>query len=602
MNLFKFYRDCVIEIVGALTEEGKIPAGLDTARLAVEPPRDAAHGDVMTNAALVLSKPAGMKPRDLAALLAARLSDLDTVVSTDIAGPGFINMRLADSFWCERLAEILNTGPAYGDSDLGAGSKVNVEYVSANPTGPLHVGHGRGAVVGDALASLLEKAGHDVTREYYINDAGAQVEALAWSVYFQYLKALGADMDADEFARLCPGGELQYRGDYLVPVGQALAEVHGGALAHRDQVHGVWTVGSADDWLPVVRAFAIDAMMDLVREDLAALGVNHAVFSSERTLVEKGGVEAVQADLEGRDLIYTGVLEPPKGKTPEDWEPRPQTLFRATTFGDDVDRPLKKSDGSWTYFATDMAYHLDKFRRGFPTMIDVWGADHGGYVKRMESAVKALTHGGGALDVKLCQMVNLLDKGKPVKMSKRAGTFVTLREVIDEVGKDVVRFIMLTRKNDAHLDFDLTKVCDQSRENPVFYVQYAHARARSVLRHAAEIFDAADLKPEALAGGELHRLTDPAELALIRVMAGWPRLVESAAEAHEPHRVAFYLGELAAQFHGLWNKGNENASLRFIQAEDRALTAARLALVQGMAMVVASGLGVFGVAPLEELR
>ena len=602
MNLFEHFRERVIEALEGMMAAGDLPAGAETSRIVVEPPREAAHGDVTTNAAMVLAKPAGLKPRDLAEKLAARLAAFDEVAAAEVAGPGFINLRLSDAFWRARLAEILRSGPAYGGSSVGGGVAVNVEYVSANPTGPLHVGHARGAVVGDALASLLEKAGFAVTREYYINDAGAQVEALAWSAYYRYLQALGCEIDEAAFAKLCPGGELQYRGEYLVPLGKALVEAYGDSLADRDGVHGEWTVKSVDEWLPTVRQFAIDRMMDLVRGDLAALGVKHAVFTSERALVARGGVEEALAFLAERQLTYTGVLEPPKGKLLDDWEARPQLLFKATAFGDDVDRPLKKSDGSWTYFATDVANHLDKYRRGFAAMINVWGADHGGYVKRMQAAVKAITEGRGSLDVKLCQMVNLMDGGQAVKMSKRAGTFVTLRDVVDEVGKDVVRFIMLTRKNDAQLDFDLKKVTEQSRDNPVFYVQYAHARIRSVMRKAAEMFAPADLTPDALASGSLECLTDPEELALIRAMAGWPRIVESAAEAHEPHRIAYYLYDLAAQLHTLWNKGNDDASLRFLIPEERTLTLARLAMIQGVAFVIASGLDVFGVTPVEEMR
>jgi arginyl-tRNA synthetase len=602
MNLFQYFRERVVELLDRMMADGELPAGTDTGRVVVEPPREAAHGDVTTNAAMVLAKPAGLKPRELAGKLAARLEALDEVAAAEVAGPGFINLRLADAFWRACLAEILRSGPSYGDSKAGGGAAVNVEYVSANPTGPLHVGHARGAVVGDALAALLEKSGFAVTREYYINDAGAQVEALAWSAYYRYLRALGAEIDEAAFAKLCPGGELQYRGEYLVPLGQALLEAHGDSLADRDDVHAEWTIKSVESWLPTVRRFAIDRMMDLVHEDLEALGVKHAVFTSERELVARGGVEEVLAFFAERHLTYTGVLEPPKGKLPDDWEARPQLLFKATAFGDDVDRPLKKSDGSWTYFATDVANHLDKYRRGFANMINVWGADHGGYVKRMQAAVKAITEGKGSLDVKLCQMVNLMDGGQAVKMSKRAGTFVTLRDVVDEVGKDVVRFIMLTRKNDAQLDFDLKKVTEQSRDNPVFYVQYAHARVRSVMRKAAEIFSPDQLTPARLAAASLECLTDPEELALIRAMAGWPRIVESAAEAHEPHRIAYYLYDLAAQFHTLWNKGNDDASLRFLIPEEQALTLARLAMIQAVAFVIASGLDVFGVTPVEEMR
>ncbi len=584
MNLFDHYRRHVAAVLDGLIAEGALPAGLDTDRVTVEPPREAAHGDLTTNAAMVLAKPAGMKPRDLAELVAARLRSAPHVVEVAIAGPGFINLRLDDAFWHERLAEILRTGPSYGNAEEGRGGAVNVEYVSANPTGPLHVGHGRGAVFGDALAALLEKAGHKVTREYYINDAGAQVDVLARSAYLRYREALGERVEA------IPEG--LYPGEYLVPVGRRLAERDGGK----------WLDVPEETWLPEIRAFAIAEMIALIREDLAALGVRHDVFTSERTLVEAGKVQTSLDDLAARGLIYKGVLEPPKGKTPEDWEPREQTLFRATQFGDDVDRPLQKSDGSWTYFATDVAYHRDKYERGFNSMIDVWGADHGGYVKRMTSAVKAVSGGAAELDCKLCQMVNLLDDGKPVKMSKRAGTFVTLREVVEEVGKDVVRFIMLTRKNDAHLDFDLAKVLEQSKDNPVFYVQYAHARICSVFRHASEFLTADEMGPEALAGADLARLDSPLELGLIKTMAVWPRIVDGAAEAHEPHRLAFYLYDLANQFHVLWTKGKEDTSLRFLMPEDRAFTLTRLALLKGVAFVIASGLAVFGVTPVEEMR
>jgi arginyl-tRNA synthetase len=584
MNLFKYFKDIVLAELEAMTAAGELPAGLDTARLSVEPPRERGHGDLSTNAAMVLAKPAGRKPRDLAEVLAARLEKVEDVVEVEVAGPGFINLRLAPGFWYTRLAEILRAGTAYGASDLGQGQAVNVEYVSANPTGPLTVGHARGAVVGDALAALLAKVGYKVAKEYYINDAGGQVDTLARSAYLRYREALGEDI-----------GEIPeglYPGAYLKDTGKALAARDGDKWVGKDEA----------EWLPAVRQFAIDSMMDLVRADLDFLGVHQDVFSSERKLVEAGGVEAVLKTLEARGLVYTGVLEPPKGKTPEDWEPRPQLLFRATDFGDDVDRALKKSDGSWTYFAGDMAYHLDKFRRGFPVMIDVWGADHGGYIKRMTAGVKALTEGKGALDVKICQLVNLRRGGELVKMSKRSGNFVTLREVIEEVGKDVVRFIMLTRKNDAALDFDLVEVMEQSRDNPVFYVQYCHARCCSVLRLAAAEMPAVSLDPEALAGADLSRLTDSGELDLIRLLAEWPRLLESAADAHEPHRLAFYLYDLAAAFHGLWTKGKDHTELRFLLPDDAAMTAARLALVQATAFVVASGLEIFGVTPVEELR
>jgi arginyl-tRNA synthetase len=582
MNLFKYFRETIVTVVEHLAEAGRLPVGLDTAKVTAEPPRDDSHGDVATNVAMVLSKQAGMKPRDLAELVAGKLREHIAITEVEVAGPGFINLRLADGFWLARLADVLNAGLTWGDGEPN-GRRVNVEYVSANPTGPMHIGHARGAVVGDALAALLEKAGHQVVREYYINDAGAQVDVLARSVHLRYREALGETI-------VIPEG--LYPGDYLMPLGEELARQHGARFQAAPEA----------EWLPLFREQAVEAMMGMIREDLAALGVKHAVFTSERRLVQDGKVEAALKFLQSRDLVYEGVLEPPKGMLPEDWEPRPQTLFRATQFGDDVDRPLKKSDGSWTYFASDIAYHLDKYRRGFPMMIDVWGADHGGYVKRMQAAVKAVTEGQGALDVKLAQMVNLLKGGQPYKMSKRAGTFVTLRDLVEAVGKDVVRFIMLTRKNDAHLDFDLDRVLEQSRDNPVFYVQYAHARCHSVMRHAAETWSHLDLSGTALAGGPLHRLTDPAELALIKLLAGWPRLVESAAEAHEPHRVAFFLNDLAAAFHGLWNKGKDEARLRFLIEDDPELSLARLALLKAVTTVVASGLVIFGVEPLEEMR
>jgi arginyl-tRNA synthetase len=592
MSLFNRFHGEVLDSIHLLQADGGLPVDVDSTRVTVESPRETSHGDMTTNAAMVLASQAGMKPRDLAELIKAHLEEADAIREVEIAGPGFINMRLDDSVWHEELANVLRAGTAYGDSDAGNGQAVNVEYVSANPTGPLHVGHGRGAVVGDALASLLAKAGYTVSREYYVNDAGAQVEKLAYAAYWRYLEALGKEVSPEVIDGFLHDTDLEYRGDYLVPVGERLAREHGTDLVGQE----------TEDWLPAVRAVVVDAMMDLVREDLSALGVEFDCFTSERDLVNAGKVDDALAFLEERGLVYTGVLEPPKGKIPEEWESRPQTLFRATQFGDDVDRPLKKSDGSWTYFAPDIAYHRDKFQRGFKLMINVWGADHGGYVKRMQAAVKAMTDGEGDLDVKVCRLVNLLDGGKPVKMSKRAGTFVTLREVIDQVGKDVVRFIMLTRTNDKTLDFDFAKVTEKTRDNPVFYVQYAHARARSVMRHAAEIMSPAELTPEALAAAPLHRLTDSAELDLIRGMANWPRLVETAAEVHEPHRVAYYLNDLAAQFHALWNKGNDDASLRFIREDDLPLSTARLALVQGMATVIASGLKVFGVTPVEEMR
>ncbi len=577
-------RDGITAALDALAGEGVIPATLDYTRVSVEQPREEGHGHVATNAAMVLSKPSGMKPRELAEQIAAKLQGDDAVAEIEVAGPGFINITLNDSVWHAELAEVLRTGTAYGDTDMGAGEPVNVEFVSANPTGPMHVGHGRGAVMGDVLAALLEKAGYNVTREYWINDAGGQIDTLARSMHLRYREALGEDIGA------IPEG--LYPGDYLIPAAKQIAEHDGDR----------WLKGGEEKWMEPMRIHAIEKMMALISEDLDALGISFDVFTSERTMVSSGKVQAGLEHLEARGLIYTGVLEPPKGKTPEDWEPRPQTLFKSTDFGDDVDRPLKKSNGDWTYFSTDIAYHLDKYRRGFKSMINIWGADHGGYVKRLQSATKALSDGEGELDVKLCQMVNLMDGGQQLKMSKRAGTFVTMRDVIDEVGKDVFRFIMLTRKNDAQLDFDLQQVTEQSRDNPVFYVQYAHARIHSVLRHASEVFSADERQAITLSEAAFARLNDPAELALIMQMANWPRLVESAALAHEPHRVAFYLNDLAAAFHSLWNKGKDNTQLRFIIDDDRELTYARMALISACALVIASGLKVFGVTPVEEMR
>ncbi|MGE0668090.1 MAG: arginine--tRNA ligase [Sphingomonadales bacterium] len=584
MNIFNSFRDRIAARIDVLAAEGRLPAGLDTSRIVVEPPRDPSHGDMSTNAAMVLAKDASLKPRDLAELIVAGLAGEADVTATEIAGPGFINFRLKNELYTSVVEKVLEIGTSYGNSGAGRGEKVNVEYVSANPTGPMHVGHCRGAVFGDALCSLLAKAGYDVTREYYINDAGAQVDVLARSAYLRYRQALGEDI-----------GEIPeglYPGDYLVPIGEALARQHGDRWLNAPEV----------DWLPVIRQSAIDAMMAMIREDLAALGIAFDVFTSERSLVEKGQVNSVLTELEGRGLIYTGVLEPPKGKLPDDWEERPQTLFRATEFGDDVDRPLRKSDGSWTYFASDIANHKDKFDRGFAQMIDVWGADHGGYVKRMKAAVSAITGGEGELDVRLCQLVRLTRNGEPVKMSKRSGSFVTLAEVVEEVGKDVVRFIMLTRKNDAPLDFDFARVVEQSRDNPVFYVQYAHARIRSVFRNVAEAMPGTDFSLQALRGADLALLSDEAEMALMKALADWPRAVEAAAQAHEPHRIAFYLYDLAACFHSYWNKGNEDPTLRFIQADDPALTTARLALIQAAGVTIASGLDVLGVTPAEEMR
>ena len=564
------------------------------ARVQMEPPRDAAHGDMATNAAMVVAKAAKQAPPKLAAALAEKLAGLPEVAAAAPAGPGFVNLRLREGFLRAQLPVILAEGLRYGDGTAGAGRRVDVEYVSANPTGPMHVGHCRGAVVGDALANLLAKAGYAVTKEYYINDAGAQVQALGYAAYWRYLQALGTTMTEDHYAQLIPGG-LQYGGDYLVPVGAALRAEFGESLAAPDATYRFGMLGP-DHWLEQVRRFTVDRMMDAIREDLAALGVRHDVFVSEAALVEAGLLEAAEQRLRDKDLIYRGVLEPPKGKTPEDWEPREQTLFRATQFGDEVDRPLRKSDGSGTYFANDIANHLHKLDRGFAELVHVWGADHGGYVKRMQAAVAALSAGTVPLDVVLTQIVHVLKDGQPVRMSKRAGTYVALRDLIEEVGRDAVRFTMLFRKADAQMEFDLTKVVEQSRENPIFYVQYAHARCRSVLRQAG------DLPPGDLALAPLDALVDPAELALIRRLTAWPRTVEAAAIAREPHRIAFFLHDLAGDFHVLWNRGREDSTLRFIREDEPLATRARLALVAATATVLRSGLAVMGVEPVEEMR
>lgn len=580
MNLFADIRALVLECLQDMGAAGQLPEGLAMGNVTVEPPRDTAHGDMATNAAMVLAKPAGQKPRDIAEALATRLAEDDRIVSAEVAGPGFLNLRIAPAVWRSVIAAVLTAGTDFGRATLGQGKRVNVEYVSANPTGPLHVGHTRGAVFGDALASLLDFAGFDVTREYYINDGGAQVDVLARSVYLRYLEAHGQDV-------AFPDGT--YPGDYLIAVGEAL----------KDKVGDAYLDKGEQFWLSDLRTFAMDAMMQMIRDDLKALGVEMDVFYSEKSLYGTGRIEAAIDDLRSKGLIYEGVLEPPKGKKPEDWEPREQTLFKSTEHGDDVDRPVKKSDGSWTYFAPDIAYHYDKVDRGFDALIDVFGADHGGYVKRMKAAVSALSDGQVPLDIKLCQLVKLYKNGEPFKMSKRAGTFVTLRDVVDQVGPDVTRFVMLTRKNDAMLDFDFDKVMEQSRENPVFYVQYAHARVASVLRKATEAGIPVD--DATLQAADLSLLDHEAELGLAAKLAEWPRLVETAARSNEPHRVAFYLYELAGTFHALWNKGNEVPSLRFVQ-DDPKVTAAKIALAKAVSVVIAAGLGILGVTPAQEMR
>ncbi|NRB35032.1 MAG: arginine--tRNA ligase [Rhodobacteraceae bacterium] len=583
MNLFSDIRSLVIASIDALQAEGTLPAGLETRNVTVEPPRDPLHGDMATNAAMVLAKPAKMKPRDIAEALVAKLTADPRIAGADVAGPGFVNLRLAPSVYQGLVGTILSSGTEYGRSDMGKTRKANVEYVSANPTGPLHVGHCRGAVFGDALAGLLDYVGYDVTREYWVNDGGAQVDVLARSAYERYREAHGLEPVI---------AEGLYPGDYLIAVGEVLKDKFGDGLLDKPEA----------DWLAEVREIATEMMMDAIRADLAALGVKMDVFSSEKSYYDSGKIEATLTELQEKGLIYQGVLEPPKGKAPpEDWEPREQMLFKSTDYGDDVDRPVQKSDGGWTYFAPDLAYHYDKIKRGFDTIIDVFGADHGGYVKRMTAIVRAL-EGNKQIDfdIKLTQLVKLFKNGEPFKMSKRAGTFITLKDVIDEVGPDVTRFVMLTRRNDAPLDFDFDKVLEQSRENPVFYVQYASARVASVLRRAAEAGIATD--DATLAGADLGKLDHEAELTLIQKLAEWPRLVEIAARTNEPHRIAFYLYDLAGDFHALWNRGNEVESLRFIQEDDIATSQSKIALARAVSVVISAGLGILGVTPAQEMR
>ncbi|MEQ1790250.1 MAG: arginine--tRNA ligase, partial [Rickettsiales bacterium] len=587
-NIFKKIEDNVKDVISKLQAEKLLPESIATDKVEATPARDVTHGDVATNVAMVLAaqvgKILGKNPKEIAAMFVDKLQAVDGIDKVEIAGAGFINMTLAPSVWQSAVLDIISEGRGYGNSDIGSGKRVNVEYVSANPTGPMHVGHGRGAVFGDALATLLIKAGYDVTREYYINDAGAQVDKLAESVFLRYREVCGQKING------IPEG--LYPGEYLIPIAESLHAIHGKDLLEQEH----------SQWLSLVRDYTIEAVMIMVKEDLSVIGIEHNIFTSERAITEAGEVEQAIAVLENKGLIYEGVLEPPKGKMLDDWEARPQTLFKSTQFGDDCDRPVKKSDGSWTYFAPDIAYHYDKCKRGFDWLINVFGADHGGYVKRIKAAVGALSDNKVAIDIKLCQLVKFLRDGQPAKMSKRAGTFVTVREVVDEVGKDVFRFIMLTRKNDAPLDFDFAKVTEQSKDNPVFYVQYAHARARSIRRNvAAEMPEAMQLAQDPTEK-LLTRLSHPQELSLIRLMCSWPRVVESAAVSLEPHRIAFYLHDLAAAFHGLWNQGNGDGDLRFIIKDDIELTAARVALAHSLSFVIASGLMVLGVEAVEEMR
>jgi arginyl-tRNA synthetase len=582
MDVFALFEERVTDaLTKAFPQLSEQPELL--ARVVVEPPRDAAHGDLSTNAAMVVAKPLGKNPREVAAMLADAFAGDSDVDAVDVAGPGFINFRLKPVVWQRVLAAIAEQGDDFGRSDVGQGEKVNVEYVSANPTGPMHVGHTRGAVYGDALASLLAYTGHAVTREYYINDAGSQVDTLARSAYLRYREALGETIEI-------PSG--YYPGDYLIPVGQALVEEFGNSLLEQTE----------DKWLAPVKQHALAAMMELIKADLKKLNIEHDVFFSEKTLHGQGGdIDTTLDWLRSEGLVYQGRLEPPKGKAPEDWEDREQTLFRATEFGDDVDRPLVKSDGSYTYFAADIAYHRNKVMRGYLNIIDVLGADHSGYASRIQAAVKAVSGNKASADVRFCQLVKLLRNGEPVKMSKRSGDLVTLADVVDEVGPDATRFMLLFRRNDAPLDFDFALVKEQTRDNPVFYVQYAHARTASVFRNAIRDLPDLDLSPEALRRADLSLISTPEELELVRMLGAWPRQVAAAARAHEPHRLAFFLHELAASFHAFWAKGKENPGLRFVNQQEPTLTLARLALVESVRQVIANGLSLLGVSAPQEL-
>ncbi len=584
MNYFKYLRNLVNKEIKYLSREGHLPSELDFSKIKISLVKDKSFGDLTSNAAMVLSKAAEKPPYDIAKMIGNRISKIPDISKVDIGGPGFINFSLNKNFWHSRLKEVLKAGMNYGDSDIGKGQKVNVEFVSANPTGPMHVGHGRGAVIGDALASLLTKTGYEVTREFYINDAGEQINVLAHSLFLRYREALG-----DEIGKI-PNGF--YPGEYLKDLGDFLAKEDGNK----------WIKLPEKIWLEKFRTHAVETMMKAIRKDLASLGIRHDVFTSEKKLNDTGIIQKVIEFLKDNDLTYIGVLDPPKGKIEPDWKERPQLLFRSTKFGDDFDRPLKKEDGSWTYFASDIAYHLDKFKRGFSLMIDIWGADHKGYIKRMVGAIDAVTKGKGKLRVKVCNLINLFENGSPVKMSKRSGTFVTLNEVIKEVGKDAVRFIMLTRNNEATLDFDLQRVKEQNKDNSVFYVQYAHARICSMLNKIREEFPTMKLDDLNLRKGQLNLLKERHEIAIIKELSGWPNVVENAALSREPHRIAFYLEELASNFHVVWNVGNNNQDFRFIIPGNIELTRARAALGRAVAIVLASGLSVIGIKAVEEMR
>lgn len=584
-NIFHAYKDKVGDLLGKMAANGDIPQGLDLSRVTVEPPKDASHGDMATNAAMVLSKAAGKNPRQLGEALAGKLKELPEIREVTVAGPGFVNFRLANTEWEAQLQTILTEGIHYGDNKAGGGEKVNVEYVSANPTGPMHAGHVRGAVIGDALANLLKKAGYDVTKEYYFNDAGKQIDVLTQTAYLRYREALGEDIGA------IPEG--LYPGEYMKDVAQALVA--------RDGKKWIGVAESA--WAPVMRDFAVDYIMKMIREDLDLIGIHHDVFSNERVMIEDGTLDICLKELIDKGLVYQGTLPPPMGKEMEDWEPAELTLFRYKQFGHyEEDRPLKKRDGTWAYVMPDIAYHYNKLSRGFTTMINVLGNDHKDYEYRVGPPLSVLSDNKAKLDIVYCGMVKLFKNGEPVKLSKRSGNIITLRELVEEVGAGSVRFFMMTRTPDSELDFDFTKVVEQSKDNPVFYVQYAHARCASVLRNAKEMFPDVDLSAAALSKANLARISSSEELQLVRFMAGWPRAVEAAAEAHEPHRIAFYLHDLASEFHGFWNKGRDDGTLRFLHENDRELSMARLALVSAVKTVIASGLAVMGVQPEEEMR
>ena len=583
MNIYQDVEHMLMEAFNKVLgpkDIGKIDQNL----INVEPPRDKEHGDVATNVAMVFAKTLSIKPRDLAIKICNELDRNDDVSAVKVAGPGFINIKLVDEVWFKSLHFILKSGKDYGSSALGGGKKINIEYVSANPTGPLHAAHARGAVVGDALARLLMKTGYEVCKEYYINDAGSQVDILGQSTFLRYQEILGDD------AIVIPEGH--YPGAYLKDIAAEIVKKDGNK----------WLSKSVEERLDAFRKYSVQMMMEKVKADLNSLGIEMDIFSSEQSLIQSGGVDSVLNILEERELLYEGVLDPPKGKQSENWVSRPQRLFKSTLFGDDVDRAIQKTDGSWTYFASDIAYHYDKYKRGFTEMIDIWGADHGGYVKRMQSAVNAVTFDEAKLDVKICQIVHMLRDGKPVRMSKRSGDFVTIEDVVTAVGKDVIRFIMLTRKNDQVLEFDFDKVVEQSRDNPVFYVQYAHARCCSVLRNADIGNIGGSSEKSNFCSNNLSLLTDENELNVIKILTNWPRIIQGAAKAHEPHRIAFYLSDLAAAFHSLWNKGKEDEKLRFIVQDDKELSFARLSLIKAIAIVIASGLEVIGIEAAEELR